>query len=216
MPYGKLALDTIETSGNLAITGNTSISGDLATGNLAITGNVTVNNNLTVNGDVTTSRGTVTSLVSGIAQTASGTSVTFTGIPSWVKRITVMVNGLSLSGTGWYGMRLGTSSGIITTGYSSTQTRQLGSGTETSSSSGMFLWHPNLASETNNGQMIITKLQDGVWIATGQFSTILSTNYIVVTSAGILTGAGTIDRVSVISGNGTDTFDAGSINIMYE
>jgi len=56
-------------------------------------------------------------LVSGTAVTASGTSVDFTGIPSWVKRVTVMFSGVSLSGTSSYLVQLGDSGGVENTGY---------------------------------------------------------------------------------------------------
>jgi len=57
-------------------------------------------------------------LVSGTAQAStSGTSIDFTGIPSWVKRITVMFSGVSTNGTSEVTLQLGTSSGFVTSGY---------------------------------------------------------------------------------------------------
>jgi hypothetical protein len=57
-------------------------------------------------------------MVVGTAQNStSGTSIDFTGIPSWVKRVTVMFQGVSTSGTSAVDVRLGTSGGIQATGY---------------------------------------------------------------------------------------------------
>jgi len=49
-------------------------------------------------GNVTGSLTSGGSLTLATAQTASGTAVDFTGIPSWVKRITVMFSGVSTNG----------------------------------------------------------------------------------------------------------------------
>ena len=51
---------------------------------------------------------------------ASGTEVEFTGIPSWVKRITLMFNLVSLDSNANYQIQLGASSAYITSGYTAT------------------------------------------------------------------------------------------------
>jgi hypothetical protein len=59
-------------------------------------------------------------ITSGTAvASTSGTSIDFTGIPSWVKRITVMFSSVSLSGASSYLVQIGTSGGIQNTGYTS-------------------------------------------------------------------------------------------------
>ena len=47
----------------------------------------------------------------------SGTSIDFTSLPNWIKRITVMFNQVSTSGTAYKFIRLGTSGGIVSSGY---------------------------------------------------------------------------------------------------
>ena len=59
--------------------------------------------------------GTVSMNTRGTAVSASGTSVDFTGLPSWIKRITVMFQGVSTSGTSNLVVRAGTSAGIDST-----------------------------------------------------------------------------------------------------
>jgi hypothetical protein len=58
-------------------------------------------------------------ITSATAQAStSGTSINFTDIPSWVKRITVMFNGVSTSGTSIRQAQLGAGS-VTTSGYTS-------------------------------------------------------------------------------------------------
>ena len=67
---------------------------------------------------VTINSGAILGITSGTAvASTSGTSIDFTSIPSWVKRITVMLNGVSTSGISFWALRVGTSSGIASTGY---------------------------------------------------------------------------------------------------
>jgi hypothetical protein len=56
-----------------------------------------------------------------VQATTSGTSKDFTDIPSWVKKITVVFSGVSLSGTAQLLVQLGTSGGLQTTSYTATQ-----------------------------------------------------------------------------------------------
>ena len=160
---------------------------------------------------VTTNSGAVyNGLQTGTAVTASGTSVDFTSIPSWVRRITVMFNGVSLSGTSAILVQLGDSGGVENTGYNSSACNQ--AGTVTSSTAG-FVMIGALASLTVSGLMTVSSLGSNTWIES--FSTKLSTG---------ATGYGggdkqlsdTLTQVRITTVNGTDTFDAGTINIIYE
>ena len=56
-------------------------------------------------------------IVSGTSQAStSGTSIDFTSIPSWVKRVTVMFNGVSSNGASQKLIQIGSGS-VTTTGY---------------------------------------------------------------------------------------------------
>lgn len=161
------------------------------------TGNVVVNG---VNG----------ALVSATAVSASGTSVDFTGIPSWVKRITVMFSGVSTSGTSNILVQLGDAGGVETTSYVSSANN---AGTNASSTIGLLFTQSTLSSSTHYGSMIISLLSSNTWVYQGIDALTVGA---IMSSAGGKTLSDTLTQVRITTVNGTDTFDAGSINIMYE
>jgi hypothetical protein len=155
--------------------------------------------------------GTLAPVVSGTAVTASGTSVDFTGIPSWVKRITVMFNGVSTNGTSNLLIQLGDSGGIENTGYISSANYT--SLTATSTAGFILLWGINAAADTQQGCIILCNLSGNAWVSNGNMSDNAGRNS---SSAGSKTLSDVLDRVRITTVNGTDAFDAGSINILYE
>jgi hypothetical protein len=160
----------------------------------------------------TSVRGGITSGTS-VAST-SGTSIDFTGLPSWVKRITVMFSEVSTSGTSNYLIQLGDSGGIETTGYVSTgNSVSQSSSTDGSNSTAGFLISSGNATYLLSGIMTIALVGSNSWVSahTGR---ILTTN--VQIGAGSKTLSNTLTQVRITTVNGTDTFDAGSINILYE
>lgn len=148
----------------------------------------------------------------------SGTSIDFTSIPSWVKRITVMFNGVSTSGTSNLYLQIGTSSGPETSGYIS----GIGSSTSTSAASyasattAFILVGINTAADTQNGFVVLTNVSGNIWTEMGALNRASGGVSAVSTSAGAKTLAATLDRVRITTASGTETFDAGSINILYE
>jgi len=172
---------------------------------------------VTINGSagVTTNSGAVYDSLqrATVQNSTSGTAIDFTGIPSWAKRITVIVNGVSISGTSNIQIQLGTSLGFTTSGYAGVCANQSGA-TVTTNASGFIINVAVSAVDTMTGQAIINNMTGNTWVYS---STVALTNtngarY----GAGHLALSGTLDRVRVTTFNGTDTFDAGSINIMYE
>lgn len=152
-------------------------------------------------------------LTSGTAQAStSGTSIDFTGIPSWVKRVTVMFSGVSTNGTSVMQIQIGSGS-VITSGYVS-QTSTIGNSSVTATS-GFTQNSGPLAANINGGLFVITLVSGFSYLGSGTLNTIASTNNAYL-SAGTLTLSGVLDRVRITTVNGTDTFDAGSINILYE
>ena len=145
----------------------------------------------------------------------SGTSVFFTGIPSWVKRITVMFDGVSTNGTSPPQVQIGDSGGIETSGYLCsnsviTTTVATANGT-TGYRIGVNNW---AATVLANGSIVITNLSGNTWSAFGVVGD--SASALTYLTAGSKSLSGTLDRIRIITVNGTDTFDAGSINILYE
>lgn len=142
----------------------------------------------------------------------SGTSIDFTGIPSWVKRITVMFSGVSTNGTSNLQVQIGDSGGVETTSY----VAGAGYATTMLGSSAAFIGSAfrDSASETYQGSMIITLMDtSNTWSSVGNLTTSAPRVHV---SAGVKALSATLDRVRITTVNGTDTFDAGSINILYE
>lgn len=157
--------------------------------------------------------GRATALVSGTSvASTSGTSIDFTGIPSWVRRITVMFNGVSTSGTSNYLIQIGSGS-VTSSGY--TSTAGTNGGTGATSTAGFLGTAATNAADTQLGHAVITLVGSNIYVYSstlGQYSSAARTN----TSGGNVTLGGALDRVRITTVNGTDTFDAGSINILYE
>lgn len=171
-----------------------------------ITGNLT--------GNVTGSLTAGGSLTLATAQTATGTAVDFTGIPSWAKRITVMLNEVSTNGISPLLVQIGDSGGIENTGYISTTQYLIGGGASGSVSSTIgFVNAGGDAATVISGHMVITNLSSNLWISSNTFKG--STTYCYF-GGGSKTLSNTLDRLRITTVNGTDTFDAGTINISYE
>jgi hypothetical protein len=147
--------------------------------------------------------------------TTSGTSIDFTGIPSWVKRITIMFNGVSINGASNTVIRIGTAGGIEATAYSGTCANIGGSSASYSNlSTGFETIQTGAATIIQQGQIIISNMSGNNWVASGMMGR--SDNNFFGFVAGSKTLSGILDRIRLTTVNGTDTFDAGSINVMYE
>jgi hypothetical protein len=156
-------------------------------------------------------------VLSTAQNTTSGTSIDFTGIPSWVKRITVMFNGVSTSGASNPLMQIG-SGAIDTTGYATGTEgyfQASNSSTATTFPANGFLLHQDRSAATASyGVLTLVTLGSNIWAISGMHSNgaVQITNVVGVKTA----LSGTLDRLRITTVSGTDTFDAGSVNIMYE
>ena len=169
--------------------------------------------NLAAVGSNANSGGTLITSGTAVAST-SGTSIDFTGIPSTAKRITVMCSALSTNGTSNPIVQLGTSGGIQATSY--TGSVWLANTTNTLNSTGFFI-SPSVAAATILESVITLCLLNsatGLWVASIVSSQTNSATGIV--GSGSKTLSGTLDRVRITTVNGTDTFDAGTVNIFWE
>ena len=155
-------------------------------------------------------------IVAGTAvASTSGTSIDFTSIPSWVKRVTVMLSGVSTNSTSSLLVQVGAGS-VTSSGYVNSVTGiAFGtSGGATASTAGVPIFI-NSAGNSISGCVSFFLLGSNKWVASGVFGT-NGTPIIGITSAGEISLSGALDRVRITTVNGTDTFDAGSINILYE
>jgi hypothetical protein len=163
--------------------------------------------------------GTLAPLVSGTSQAStSGTSVDFTSIPSWVKRVTVMFQGVSTNAAGSSAVvvQLGVSGTAVATGYT-TVVSTLGAST-VSTTTGSTAGFPANQSVANaavfTGQMVISNLTGNTWVASSNCARTDSAT--IILSDGSIALSGTMNLVRITTANGTDAFDAGTINILYE
>ena len=140
----------------------------------------------------------------------SGTSIDFTSIPSWVKRITVMFNGVSTSGTSAIIVQLGDAGGIETTGYNATA--QNGNNAGTDYTTGLPINNGSGATFLYSGLSTISLLGTNGWV----FNSVMRITGFVLFGAGQKSTSDVLDRIRITTVNGTDTFDAGSVNILYE
>ena len=164
--------------------------------------------------------GTLAPIVSGTAQTAPFTDNTraeFTGIPTWVKRITVTFSNVSTNGTSSKQIQIGSGS-FTTSGYVQSNAFLGASvGASAAATSGLVIGSV-LAADVLSGQVILSLLNptSNLWVCNGFVGNSSGAAFTYFCS-GNLALSGTLDRVRVTTINGTDTFDTGSaINILYE
>jgi hypothetical protein len=159
---------------------------------------------------------TLAPVVRGTAQVAVTnftTAAEFTGIPPWAKRVTLMWSGLSLSGTDSFLVQIGDSGGFATTLYNGGGTRMGGAAVASAAYTTGFGFANTTAASLHSGFITIVNVTGNVWSATGmQGSDTTENNNI---TAGTRTLSGALTQVRMTR-TGTNTFDAGTINILYE
>ena len=148
----------------------------------------------------------------------SGTSVDFTGIPAGVKRITIMLVGVSTNGTDPILFQIGDSGGIENSSYlgtGSTLTNGDAAVGATNYTTGFGLVTGSAAAVIH-GTLTLT-LENAAaftWVAAGTFGR--SDGAAISITSGSKSISAELDRVRITTTSGTDAFDAGAINISYE
>jgi hypothetical protein len=181
----------------------------------AATGNVVVDSATQTLTNKAWSSPAGSTITSATAVTASGTSVDFTGIPAWVKRVTVMFSGVSSNGSSNFLIQSGAGS-VQTTGYSSASTlASTGASTGAVTTNGFLLFQASVgAGFTFSGIFTLTNVSSNTWVGSGVVARTDGSGNIMM--GGTLALSGALDRIRITTVNGTDTFDAGTINILYE
>jgi hypothetical protein len=214
---GILELKTGTGSGTTGLTinasQNTTLAGTLSAGAI------------TSSGLVTGATGALYPLVSGTSQTAPFTApntyADFTGIPSWARRVTVMLAGVTTTGTSPIIIQIGAGS-FATTLYSGTAGGVGNSGnvmTVTSYTNGFGMAGAmSSADQKYNGNLLICLVDSatGLWAASGSTSLAPGSFTGVQTCGGSRTLSGTLDRVRITTSGGTATFTAGTVNLLWE
>lgn len=172
-------------------------------------GNLTVSGNFTLTGNA-----------SGVIK--SGTTITltnqtapeFTSIPSTAKRITLMFNGVSPNSTGTLLVQLGDAGGYETTGYGSSMTYIVNATAATTNvSTGFLAGTFGSAGAAYNGIMTIATLGSNVWVMSVNLNDSASTRTFFGSGAKTLSETLTSVRLYI---DGTQFFDAGTINVLWE
>ena len=154
----------------------------------------------------------------GAATIVGSTTVPFTGIPSWVKRLTVISYGLSTNSTSPVILQLGTSGGWQTSGYAGmAQYGSSASYVTGTNLTGMYPFNGNNAGNSGNFIMILYLLDStsNKWVTSGVAGDAAGLSLSSQFAWGV-TLSGTLTQVRWNTVNGTDTFDAGTVNVMYE
>ena len=161
--------------------------------------------------------GVSSSILQGTSSTTtSGVAVAYTAIPAFVKRITIILSGVSTSGTSNYQVQLGTGSTTYTTsGYAAAFSNFTASAVTTANAtSGFVLLTPAASSEVHSGVITLYNLSGNIWVSQATISATSTTrNYI---SSGSITLGSNLTAVQLTTVNGTDTFNAGTLNVFYE
>lgn len=144
--------------------------------------------------------------------TTSGTVFDFTGIPAWVKRVTVICNGNSLTGSDNFLVQLGVAAGFVVTGYTSGSFVSTGGGGSYSAATAGFIIATNSAGELHSGHLVLTRVgTTNDWVS----SHTLGTAARMASGGGTISLAGPLTQIR-LTRDGANTFDAGSVSIIYE
>lgn len=157
----------------------------------------------------------------GTAKDATGTSVDFTGIPSWAKRITVMFDGVSTNGTAYYSLKVRANNTVISSGYKGScgsiyETENIQ--TNSSSSDIPLQSLAPVAASAMTGSVVITKMKnDGtLWSYSGINYISGGAQPLMNYTAGVISLSNILDGVRMTTSTGVDQLDAGTINISWE
>ena len=191
---------------SLVISGDTSGAVTLAAP--AIAGSTT----LTLQAATATSA--VNKLETAVAST-SGTTIDFTSLPSWIKRITVMLSAVSTNGAGNMRIQIGTGGTPTTSGYVCMSMNIAAAGNAALSGTAGFDAFIGTASYSINGAIRIQNITGNTWVAEGTLGNVTTTSNL-ASIAGTVTLGGALNFLRFTTTTGTDTFDAGTVNLLLE
>lgn len=146
----------------------------------------------------------------------TNTFIDFTGIPTWAKRITVMFDEVSLSGTTSLLIQLGDPGGVEFANYRGGGARITAAAVTSSTFTAGFGFNNLLLGNTFSGSTAITNLSGNTWTASGTLGGALGTEFMCLTSGSKFLSGGPLDRIRVLSFDGTSDFDNGSISVAYD
>lgn len=144
--------------------------------------------------------------------TASGTSETFSSLPSGLEEVEIFFDEVSLNSNDSILVTIGDSGGEETTGYVSYASHNDPSTTTTSSTSGYVIFiETSPVVMTGIARLCRWSPTSNIWV----FEHTLGFNNGSLTGGGIKTLSGELDRVIIKSAGGSATYDSGDIQVRY-
>jgi hypothetical protein len=148
--------------------------------------------------------------------TTSGTSIDFTGIPGDTSYIAINLVGVSTNGTSKTIIQLGDSGGFETTGYLGATGNMSSAGQNVANfTDGLALTNSAAATDVMHG-IAIFELEDATnntWVGSWQGS--LSNAALLMEGTSSKSLSSTLTQIRITTQGGTNTFDAGAVNIIY-
>lgn len=140
--------------------------------------------------------------------TTSGVQIDFTSIPAGVREITALFNGVSTNGSSILLLQLGTSGGVVSSGYTAGTTA---GSTNFSSSAGFAVAVGQNAASEIRGILRFENISGNSWVLGGTvWNGSFSSN-----AGGSVALSGVLDRLRLTTVGGSDTFDLGAFNLTW-
>lgn len=162
------------------------------------------------NGDAAPSFGSVITPKTAWVYSTNVTEITFTSIPTWAKRITIAISQLSANSTGNILLQVGDGSTYDTTGYIGSATTQ--AGTSTAMSTGFMIVNSSAAANVYSGIVTLVNLDGNTWCEQGMLALSAGGTR---ESAGVRVMSAALQSLRLYI-DGSQLFDAGSVNVLYE
>jgi hypothetical protein len=147
----------------------------------------------------------------------TNTSLDFTSLPSWIKKITVMFSAVSTTGTVVPLIQIGSGS-FTSSGYISTSMymNTAGAVSNVQYTTGFGI-NQNVAAGAIYGAFTLSLVNSATnaWVLNGGAANSSTAAAINISSGGVSLG-GTLDRVRITTLTSVDFFDAGSVNLLLE
>jgi len=155
-------------------------------------------------------------LTGGTAVVISGTptQVTFTSIPTWVKKITVTLMGINTTSTGVPCIKIGSGGAISSLDYTCANSFIIAGNSNSAAgvTTAFELCYSGNAGYVYTGTIVLTQTTGNTWSLCSELSTPTTFQF----STGYKSLAAVLDQLQLTTVGGTDTFSAGTLNIMYE
>ncbi|HVX57168.1 MAG TPA: hypothetical protein VHA37_05540 [Candidatus Saccharimonadales bacterium] len=154
-------------------------------------------------------------ITQGTTKALSGTTVDITDVPTGVKKIELFISGMSSSAADVPGIRLGTSGGIVSSGYKGSNSTHGNSGSQTFSntwSTGLYLWGGNnSASDNFHGLATLFQIAANTWVISSNLG---NENGYSGQGGGVIALSGALTTIEFMF-SGSASYDAGTVVPVY-